>query len=47
MTPDDNVRCVDCGRVAIGERLVGMIDDTELVELVCYDHLPSYGVEAS
>lgn len=45
MIPDDNVRCVVCGQVAIGERLVGMVGDKVVVELVCYDHLPNLGVE--
>lgn len=38
---EEKDHCVDCGKPAIGERLLGMVGDTELVELVCYDHLPS------
>lgn len=36
---DDNIRCVDCGSLAMGERLLGMNGEDEVVELVCYEHM--------
>lgn len=39
---DDDDRCVDCGAPAVGERLVGMVGEFEIVDRVCYDHLPVF-----
>lgn len=38
---EDVPYCIEgCGQPAIGERLAGLTSDgTEVVELVCYDHL--------
>lgn len=44
---DGPVRCADCGNgPVVGERLLGMTGDTEVVEPVCYDHLPQFEVNS-
>jgi hypothetical protein len=36
---DTRPYCIEgCGSLAVGERLVGMLGEDEIVELVCYDH---------
>lgn len=40
-TLDDDTRpyCIEQdGKPAVGERLVGMLGEDEVVELVCYEH---------